>query len=95
MFTSKSRFIDVFSAMAWDDQETIVNELYDEAKYVAKRSIITNIARKNLSHILSEMTDDELREIAVTAIKTGYITKLEDSYLISELELRGYEVSKP
>lgn len=95
MFTAKSTFIDVFSAMTADDQNTIVNELFDEAKYYARRNIITNIARKNLKYILEELTDAERFEVAVTVINTGYITKLNDNALISELERRGYEVTIP
>lgn len=95
MFTAQSRFIDVFSAMTADDQQTLIKELSDASKYAAHKRALTEEARDNLSYIIADLTDAEKDYIAKHILDHYILSKHTDLTLIEELEKRGYEVTKP
>ena len=95
MFTAKSTFLDVFSAMTADDQQTLVKELSDASKYAAHKRVLTQEARDNLSYIVGDLTDAEKDYIAKHILDHYILSKHTDITLIEELERRGYEVTKP
>lgn len=95
MFTAKSRFIDVFSAMTAEDQQTLIKELSDASKYAAHKRVLTQEARDNLSYIVEDLTDAEKDYIAKHILDHYILSKHTDLTLIEELERRGYEITKP
>ena len=95
MFTAKSRFIDVFSAMSADEQQTLIKELSDESKYEARKRVLTQEARDNLAYIINNLSESEKAYIAKHIMHHYILSKQTDRTLIEELERRGYVVRIP